>query len=92
MTTHSSKQTASGPWRPKFVLIVLIATGIVGHPLAAFCGSDGADAWQSFYRGEGGVSYAFSPKEMVRDGEEVVVPVRSVEAMTSGKDMVTTVH
>jgi hypothetical protein len=75
----------------KKAAVVLVLVMMAGNPAPALCSSAGTESWQPFTEARGSIDYAFAPGGMVRTGDRVQVRVRAVEALTAGKERVTTI-
>jgi hypothetical protein len=75
----------------KRAAVILVLVMMAGNPAPVFCGSAHAESWQPFTEAQGGVAYSFAPAGMVRTDDRVQVLARAVEALTGGKERVTTI-
>ncbi len=75
----------------KKVAVVLAFVIMAGNPVPGFYGSVSAESWQPLYETQGGAAYAFTTEGLIRTGDNVQVRIRAVEALTAGKEKVTTI-
>jgi hypothetical protein len=75
----------------KKAVVVLALVIIAGNPAPVFYSSVSAESWQPLYETQGGAAYAFTTEDLIRTGDNVQVRIRAVEALTAGKEKVTTI-